>query len=51
MAFYIDKAIFINRAPFEHIELDFKEKGINVLTAINGKRKNYNPFTHCGCVL
>ena len=39
MAFYIDKAIFINRAPFEHLELDFKEKGINVLTAINGKGK------------
>ena len=39
MAFYLDKAIFINRAPFESIELDFKEKGINVLTAINGKGK------------
>ena len=39
MAFHLDKAIFINRAPFEHLELDFKEKGINVLTAINGKGK------------
>lgn len=39
MAFYIEKAIFINRAPFEYLELDFKEKGINVLTAINGKGK------------
>lgn len=39
MAFYLEKAIFINRAPFEHLELDFHEKGINVLTAINGKGK------------
>ena len=39
MAFYLEKALFINRAPFEHLELDFKEKGINVLSAINGKGK------------
>ena len=39
MAFYIEKAIFVNRAPFEHLELDFKEKGINVLAAINGRGK------------
>ena len=39
MAFYIEKALFINRAPFEHLELDFKTKGINVLSAINGKGK------------
>lgn len=39
MAFHLDKAIFINRAPFEHLELDFKKNGINVLTAINGKGK------------
>lgn len=39
MAFYLEKAIFINRAPFEHLELDLKEKGINVLSAINGKGK------------
>ena len=39
MAFYLEKAIFVNRAPFEHLELDFKEKGINVLSAINGKGK------------
>ena len=35
----VEKIIFINRAPFEHLELNFKEKGINVLTAINGKGK------------
>ena len=39
MALYIEKALFINRAPFEHLELDFKTKGINVLSAINGKGK------------
>ena len=39
MAFYLEKAIFVNRAPFEHLELNFKEKGINVLTAVNGKGK------------
>lgn len=39
MSFNLVKAIFINRAPFEHLVLDFKEKGINVLSAINGKGK------------
>lgn len=39
MAFYIEKAIFVNRAPFEHLELDFKERGINVLAAVNGRGK------------
>jgi len=35
----IQKIIFINRAPFEHLELDFKINGINVFSAINGKGK------------
>ena len=35
----LEKAIFVNRAPFERLELDFKAKGVNVLTAINGKGK------------
>ncbi len=39
MAFYLSKAVFINRAPFEKLELVFKEKGISVLTAVNGKGK------------
>lgn len=39
MSFSLIKAIFINRAPFEHLELDFKERGINVLSAINGNGK------------
>lgn len=39
MGLYLGKAIFVNRAPFEHIELDFKKNGINVLSAINGMGK------------
>lgn len=39
MAFFLEKAIFINRAPFEHLELEFKGKGINVLSAVNGRGK------------
>ena len=39
MAIYLEKAIFVNRAPFERMEVDFAEKSINVLTAINGKGK------------
>ena len=39
MAFYLTKAIFDNRAPFKHLELDFKEKNITVLNAINGGGK------------
>jgi len=39
MAFYLKKAIFVNRAPFERIELDFKVNGINVLSSVNGKGK------------
>ena len=36
---FVDKILFINRVPFEYIELSFKEKGINVLSAVNGKGK------------
>ena len=25
MAFYLEKAVFHNRAPFEHLEIDFKK--------------------------
>ena len=39
MAIYLKKAIFVNRAPFDNLELEFDEKSINVLTAINGKGK------------
>ena len=33
------RAIFVNRAPFEHLDLDFSNGHINVLTGINGKGK------------
>lgn len=36
---YIKKIIFINRVPFEHLELNFLEKGVNVLSGINGRGK------------
>lgn len=39
MGLYLEKAIFVNRAPFEHLEIDFKKNGINVLSAINGMGK------------
>lgn len=39
MSFSLVKAIFVNRAPFKRLELDFKENGINVLSAINGNGK------------
>ena len=39
MSLSLVKAIFVNRAPFEHLELDFKKQGINVLSAINGNGK------------
>lgn len=39
MSFYIEKIILHNRAPFKHLELDFKEKGITLLTAVNGGGK------------
>lgn len=36
---YLEKIIFDNRAPFGHLEIDFKNNGVNVITAINGKGK------------
>lgn len=36
---FVEKIIFVNRVPFEHIEINFKENGINVLSAVNGKGK------------
>lgn len=36
---FLEKAIFVNRAPFERLELDFKENEIAVLSAVNGKGK------------
>jgi len=39
MKTYIEKIIFINRAPFDKLELNFSENEIAVLTAINGSGK------------
>lgn len=39
MKIHLSKAIFINRAPFESMTLDFAENEIAVLTAVNGKGK------------
>ena len=46
MAFYVERIIIHNRAPFEHIDLEFKDKSISVLTALNGKGKSLL-FTLC----
>lgn len=39
MAFFIDKIIFHNRAPFAHLEMSFKDTNIVVLNAVNGGGK------------
>ncbi len=39
MKTYLNKIIFVNRAPFDKIELNFEENEIAVLTAINGSGK------------
>ena len=39
MKIFKKKAIFVNRAPFDKLELDFSENGIGVLSAINGRGK------------
>ena len=39
MKIFLEKATFINRAPFESLELDFCENAISVLSSENGKGK------------
>lgn len=39
MKIYIEKAIFINRAPFRKLTLDFRENEIAVLSSANGRGK------------
>ncbi|MBO4729533.1 MAG: AAA family ATPase [Spirochaetaceae bacterium] len=39
MGVRLQKAIFHNRAPFEHLELDFQDSNIAVLSGINGRGK------------
>jgi predicted ATP-binding protein involved in virulence len=39
MKLYLEKAIFVNRAPFDKLELYFNENEIAVLSAVNGRGK------------
>lgn len=39
MSFFVERIIIKNRAPFESVDLTFKEQSISVLTAFNGKGK------------
>ena len=39
MGIRLQKAIFHNRAPFEHLELSFEDENIAVLSGINGRGK------------
>lgn len=39
MGFYVDRIIINNRAPFNGIDLSFRDGSISVLTAFNGKGK------------
>ena len=39
MKIFLEKAIFVNRAPFDNLELDFSENEIGVLSAVNGRGK------------
>ena len=39
MKIFLKKAIFVNRAPFDKLELDFSENEIGVLSAVNGRGK------------
>jgi len=39
MKIWLKQAIFINRAPFENLTLEFEENGISVLSAVNRRGK------------
>lgn len=39
MSFFVERIIIKNRAPFENLDLQFEDKTLNVLTALNGKGK------------
>lgn len=39
MKIHLEKAIFVNRAPFDKLVLDFSENEIAVLSAVNGRGK------------
>ena len=39
MSLFVERIIIKNRAPFESVDLTFKDQSISVLTAFNGKGK------------
>jgi hypothetical protein len=39
MKIWLKQAIFVNRAPFENLVVEFEENGISVLSAVNGRGK------------
>lgn len=39
MKIYLKTAIFVNRAPFDNLRLDFEDNQVSVLSAVNGKGK------------
>ena len=39
MKIFLEKAIFINIASFDKLELDFSENEIGILSAVNGRGK------------
>ena len=39
MKVFLEKIVFVNRAPFQNLDLDFSENEISVLSAINGSGK------------
>ncbi len=39
MKFYLERAIFVNRAPFDRLDLTFEENSISVITSVNGRGK------------
>lgn len=39
MKIFLEKVVFVNRAPFDKLELDFGENEIAILSAVNGRGK------------
>ena len=42
MGIRLQKAIFHNRAPFEHLELNFGDENVAILSGIEGGNTIYN---------
>ena len=45
MKVFLEKAIFVNRVPFENLSLDFGENEISVLSSVNGRGKTTITFS------